>query len=44
MVSAGNVGGTGIVSSVADVLWMREVGGVCELCICLARAAWVERG
>ena len=45
MVSAGHVGGTcgsGIVSSVADVLWMsgvrglRGVGGVCEMCMCLA--------
>ena len=46
MVSAGHVGctrGSGIVSSAADVLWMngmcgmRGVGGVCELCMCLAR-------
>ena len=46
MVSAGYVGGTrgsGIVSSTADVLWMsvghrmRGVGGVCEMCMCLAR-------
>ena len=53
MVSARHVGGTrgsGIVSSAADVLWMsvvrgmRGVGGVCEMCMCLARAAWVERG
>ena len=35
--------GSGIVSSAADVLWisvvrgMRGVGGVCEMCICLAR-------
>ena len=37
VVTAGYVGGTrcsGIVSSVADVLWMRGVGGVCEMCIC----------
>ena len=37
--SAGHVGGTrgsGIVSSAADVLWMRGVGGVCEMCMCLA--------
>ena len=42
MVSAGHVGGTGgsgIVSSAADVLWtnvvrgMRGVGGVCEMCL-----------
>ena len=43
MVSAGHVSGTGIVSSVADVLWMsvvrgmRGVGGVYEMCMCLAR-------
>ena len=35
--------GLGIVSSAADVLWisvvcvMRGVGGVCEMCMCLAR-------
>ena len=48
MVSAGHVGGThgsGIVSSAADVLWMsavrrmRGVGGVCEVCMCLARGS-----
>ena len=39
-----------IVSSAADVIWMsavrgiRGVGEVCEMCMCLARAAWVERG
>ena len=46
MVSAGHVGGTrssGIVSSASDVLWMSVVhgiggvGGVCEMCIWLAR-------
>ena len=46
MVSAEHVGGTrrsGIVSSSADVLWvsvvrgMRGVGGVCEICMCLAQ-------
>ena len=46
MLSAGHVGGTrvsGIVSSADDVLWMsfvrmmRGVGGVCEMCMCLAR-------
>ena len=43
VVSAGHVGGTrgsGIASSAADVLWMsvmRGVGGVCEMCMCLAR-------
>ena len=45
MVSAGHVGGTrgsGIMSRAADVLWMsvvcgmRGVGGVCEICMCLA--------
>ena len=46
VVSAGYVGGTrgsGIVSSAADVIelsvvpGMRGVGGVCEMCTCLAR-------
>ena len=46
VVSAGHEGGTrgsGIVSSVADVLWksvvrgMRGVCGVCGMCMCLAR-------
>ena len=46
MVSAGHVGGTrssDSVTSAADVLWMsvvrgmRGVGGVCEMCMCLAR-------
>ena len=46
VVSAGHVGGirsSGIVSIAADVLWMsvvremRGVGGVCEMCMCLAR-------
>ena len=50
MVSAWNVGdtrGSGIVSSAADVLWMsvvrgmRGVGGVCEMCMCLARGGVV---
>ena len=45
VVSAGYVGGTrgsGIVSSTAEVLGrsvvcaMKGVGGVCEMCICLA--------
>ena len=53
IVSAGHVGGTrgsGIVSSAADGLGMSVVrgmggvGGVCEMCMCLARAAWEERG
>ena len=39
----GGTHGSGSVSSVADVLWirvvrrMRGVGGVCEMCMCLAR-------
>ena len=46
VMSAGNVGGTrgsGIVSSTADVRWMsvvrgmRGVGGVYQMCMCLAR-------
>ena len=39
MVSAGHVGstrGSGIVSSAADMLWMRGVG---EMCMCLARGS-----
>ena len=49
MVSAGHVGGTrgsSIVSSAADVLWMsvvRGMRGVCEMCMCLARAGVVEK-
>ena len=44
--NAGHVGGTcgsGIVSSATDVLWMsvlremRGVGGICEMCMWLAR-------
>ena len=51
--SAGHVGGTRgscIVYSAADVLCMsvvrgmRGVGGVGDMCVCLARVAWVERG
>ena len=46
MVSAGHVGatrGSGIMASAADVLGisvvhgMRGVGGVCEMCMCLAK-------
>ena len=36
VVSEGHVGGTrgsDIVSSAADVLWMRGVGEVCEMCM-----------
>ena len=24
--------------------WMRRVGVVCDMCMCLARASWVGRG
>ena len=44
--SAGHVGstrGSGIVSSAADLLWMSGVGGVCEMCMCLARSGVDER-
>ena len=50
VLSAGHVGGTRgsrIVSSAVDVLGMsvvhgkRGAGGMCEMCMCLARAAWV---
>ena len=37
--TAGHVGGTcgsAIVSSAADVLWMRGVGRLCEMCMSLA--------
>ena len=27
----------GVVSTAADVLWMRGVGGPCEMCMCLVR-------
>ena len=44
--SAGHVGDTrssGIASSAADVLWMSGIGGVCEMCMCLARdGEWGE--
>ena len=39
VVSAGHVGGTcgsGIVSSIAEVQGLREVVGVCEMCMCRA--------
>ena len=44
VVSAGHVDGTrgaGVVSSAADMLWMRGVGGVWEMWM---YSAWVERG
>ena len=53
MVSVGHVGGTSgssIVSSAADVLglsvecWMRRVGGVCEMCMCLVRECMEGEG
>ena len=52
VVSTGHVDGTrgsGIVSSEDDMLWLSVVRGmrvdkICEMCLCLARAAWVERG
>ena len=40
LVSASHVGGTrgsGIVSREAAVREMRGIGGVCEMCMCLAR-------
>ena len=51
--STGHVGGTrgsGIVSSAADMLGMsvvrgmRGVGGVCEMCMCLARGSVAGEG
>ena len=39
--------GSGVLSSTGDVLEMsvvRGVGGVCDICMCLARAVWMERG
>ena len=47
VVSAGHVGGTrasGMVSSAADVLWMRGVGEVFQMCMCLARGGVGGRG
>ena len=35
--------GSGVLSSTGDML-VRGVGGVCDMCMCLARAVWVERG
>ena len=35
--------GSGVLSSTWDVL-VKSVGGVCDMCMCLARAVWVERG
>ena len=33
----GGTCGSCIVSGAAEVLWMRGVGEVCEICMCLAR-------
>ena len=44
------MGGTrdsGVLTSACDVLEMsvvRDVGGVCDMCMCLARAGWVVLG
>ena len=42
------VGGSCIVSIAADVCGMRGVGGVCEMCMCLARGGegseWIGVG
>ena len=46
----GGTRGSGIMSSAADVLWMsvvpgmRGVGGLCEMCICLARGVVAGEG
>ena len=35
--------GSSVLSSTGDVL-VRGVGRVCDMCMCLARGVWVERG
>ena len=35
--------GSGVLSSTGDML-VRGVGGVCDMCMCLARVVWVESG
>ena len=46
----GGTRGSGILSSTSDVQWMsvvhgmRGVGGVCEMCICLARGCVCGEG
>ena len=35
--------GSGVLSSTGDV-FVRGVGGVCDMSMCLARAVWLERG
>ena len=48
--SSGHVGGSGIMYSAVEVLWMsgvrvmRGVGGVCEMCMCLARGVMGGEG
>ena len=37
MQNVGCTRGSGIVSSAADMPWMKGVGEVCEMCMCLAR-------
>ena len=41
VVSAGHVSGN--VSSAANVLWMRGVGVVCEMCMCFAQGGMERR-
>ena len=39
--------GSGVLSSTGDLLEMsvvRDVGGVCDMCMCLARGGVVKRG
>ena len=43
----GDTRGSGALSSVGDVLEMslvRGVGGVCDMCMCLARGGWEVLG
>ena len=43
----GGTRGSGVLSSACDVLEMsvvRGVGGVCDMCMCLARAGWEVLG
>ena len=35
--------GSGVLPSTGDVL-VRGVGGVCDMCMCLFGALWIERG
>ena len=46
-VSTTYMGGTRVLSSACDVLEMsvvRGVGGVCDMCMCLARGGWEVLG